>query len=165
MERVDASCRERSGPKDLDSPVSVISARKGDGIAHKDGDDDGKKAEKESRRGVQGTGGASGDSGRQDGCEDTDECGGTKTWVMPGSIPLQTVVGVPVSINIPVLLLGPKYGYAGIAAILLVQALVNLPNWIARRVYRQFEVFYFASAAIMMVVLNLALRAASKSTP
>jgi hypothetical protein len=35
----------------------------------------------------------------------------------------------------------------------------------ARRVYRQFEVFYFASAAIMMVVLNLALRAASKSTP
>lgn len=55
----------RSGPKNLDSPVSVISARMGDGIAREDGDDDGKKAEKESRRGVQGTGGTGGDSRRR----------------------------------------------------------------------------------------------------
>ena len=47
----------RSGPTNSDSPISVISARRGDGIARKDGEEDCKKAEKESRGGVQGKGG------------------------------------------------------------------------------------------------------------
>lgn len=54
---------ERSGPTNSDSPISVISTRMGDGIARKDGEEDGKKAEKESRGGVQGKGGVSGDPG------------------------------------------------------------------------------------------------------
>ena len=57
---------KRSGPKNLDSPVSVISARMGDGIARMSGDNDGKKTEKESRGRVQGKGGTGGDSWRQD---------------------------------------------------------------------------------------------------
>lgn len=56
----------RSGPTNSDSPISVISARWGDGIARSNGEEDGKKAKKKSFRGVQGTGGIGGDSGRQD---------------------------------------------------------------------------------------------------
>lgn len=47
----------------VDSPISVISARMGDGIARMDGEDDGKKAEKESRWGIQGAGRAIGATG------------------------------------------------------------------------------------------------------
>ena len=56
----------RAGPTNLDSSISVISARMGDGIARMDGEDDGKKAEKESCRGVQGAGRTGGIAGRQD---------------------------------------------------------------------------------------------------
>jgi len=48
---------QRSGPRNLGSPVSVISARRGGGIARMGGEDNGKKAEKESWSGVQGGGG------------------------------------------------------------------------------------------------------------
>jgi len=57
---------QRSGPTNSDSPISVISARGGDGIARSNGEEDGKKAEKESFGGIQGKGGVGGDSGRQD---------------------------------------------------------------------------------------------------
>ena len=45
----------------------------GDGIAREDGDDDGKKTEKESRGGVQRKGGTGGDSWRQDADEKKEE--------------------------------------------------------------------------------------------
>src|SRR4029077_12922776 len=56
----------RAGPTNSDSPISVISARMGDGIARMDGEDDGKKAETESRWGVQGAGRAGSVARRQD---------------------------------------------------------------------------------------------------
>ena len=52
----------RSGPRNSDSQIIVSSARRGDGIAHMDGDGDGKKAKTQSRGEVQGTGGTGGDS-------------------------------------------------------------------------------------------------------
>ena len=54
-----------SGPGNSDSPISVISARMGDGIARMDGEQDVEKTEKESRSGVQGQGGIGGDPGRE----------------------------------------------------------------------------------------------------
>jgi hypothetical protein len=57
---------KRSGSRNSDNPIRVISARKGDAIARMDGEEDGKKAEKESFGGIQGKSGVGGDSGRQD---------------------------------------------------------------------------------------------------
>jgi hypothetical protein len=47
---------KRSG----DSPIRVTSARKGDGVTRMDGEEDGKKAEKESFRGIRGKSGVGG---------------------------------------------------------------------------------------------------------
>src|SRR5712691_5284340 len=56
----------RSGPRNLDSRISVISARRGDGIARWDGEEDDQEIQTQSRGGIQGQGRFGGGTGRQD---------------------------------------------------------------------------------------------------
>src|SRR5713101_2470497 len=58
---------ERRGPTNLDSRISVISARRGDGIARWDGEEDDQEIQTQSRGGIQGQGRFGGGTGREDG--------------------------------------------------------------------------------------------------
>jgi RHS repeat-associated protein len=81
------------------------------------------------------------------GCEETDECGTVDTWTTSASLPLSTIINVPVKINLIATFFGPRAGLAGLLAWVIVQAAIYVPEAVE---------FYNANKALLLAAYTLA---------